>query len=621
VALVLVAVVAPQAQAEEAVIIEIADTGLYLPNNAYSQDKHYLRQDQDLLGRVACLMQDVDGLLAELHALPPELAGNAVTQPATAAELTDLITLALRHNPELAPFRSKLAMQAAMTRQAGAKPDPMLMFNFAAFPLPDFSASDVPMTQYVLGWSQKYISYGKRGLKRSIASLSEDLTQLELSQQELDIIDQLTSLYFKAASTKARLRVLEDNIELLDLLIELAERKYALGRTPQALVLQAQTQLSKLEEQRITLDSLLKRQQEMLAGLVGHAAEFDPAALKLDIDYALPVTVDVDVDKLLAATLAERPDYQKLDVQTEQQELKVELAHRAYRPDFTVSASYGLRYGKRDFFSAGVSIPLFTHKAENQDAALQEAYAALDMTASMQSKMENMLATQLATLKVDLDRIVEVSGLYRDGLVPQARLTLDSTIAGYAANQVDLSDLLKAQQTLLNYELELEQLSIDYLAGLSQLQVLTAGAFDPLPYLTVELSDAVPTAVSIPQEVEEQLSAEEAAHGAEPDETQPSIEDQVPLIGPSFLEELGLPVEGEAQSEQSAETGQTTEQIVETDGSESPDSAGQETKEQIEEPAPAVENDQRAGEQETDEQAAGNQSPADDFYSPFKPTN
>lgn len=541
VALVLMAAGALRVQAEEAVIIEIANTGLYLPNNAYDQDKHYLRQDQDLLGRIACLMQDVDLLLAELHALPPELADNPVAQPATAGELTGLIELALRHNPELAPFRSKLALQAAQTRQAGAKPDPMLMLNFAAFPLPDFSAGDVPMTQYVLGWSQKYISYGKRGLKRSISSLSEDLTALELSQRELDIIDQLTGLYFKAASTKARLRVLDDNIELLQLLVELAERKYALGRTPQALVLQAQTQLAKLEEMQITLDSLLSSQYEMLSGLVGHAAGFDPEELELNIDYALPVAVDVELDALLAAALDARPDYRQLDVQTEQQELKVELAHRAYRPDFTVSAAYGLRYGKRDFFSAGVSIPLFTHKAERQDAALQEAYAALDMTASMQRKMENMLATQLGTLKVDLDRIVEVSALYRNGLVPQARLALDSTIAGYAANRVDLSDLLKAQQMLLSYELELEQLSIDYLAGLSQLQVLTAGTFDPLPYLALQLNGEVSTAVSIPQGVEAQLAAEELAHGEESTESQPAAEDEVPLIGPSFLEELGLP--------------------------------------------------------------------------------
>lgn len=640
VAAVLLMMVAPPAQAEDAVIIEIGDTGLYLPNNAYSQDKHYLKQDSDLMGRIACLMQDVDCLLAELHALPPELEGQAVTQPATASELAGLIELALNNNPELEPYRSKLAMQAAMTRQAGAKPDPMVMFNFAAFPLPDFSATDVPMTQYVLGWSQKYISYGKRDLKRSIASLSEDLTQLELSQNELDIIQQLTDLYFKAASTKARLRVLDDNIELLNLLVELAERKYALGRTPQALVLQAQTQLSKLQERRITLDNLLKRQMEMMRGLVGHASEFDPDQLKLSIDYAVLSPVDFDVDGLLAATLDERPDYQQLDVQTQQQQLQVELAHRAYRPDYTVSASYGLRYGKRDFFSAGISIPVFTHKAEKQDAALQQAYASLDMTDSMRHKMENMLATQLATQKVDLDRIVEVGGLYRDGLVPQARLTLDSTIAGYAANRVDLSDLLKSQQMLLDYELELEQLSIDYLAGLSQLQVLTAGAFDPLPYLTPDLSGGASSAVTIPQDVQQQFNEEQPAPSAPSaapgEQQQPAGGGQPPLIGPSFLEGLGLPqpapqpedgtapqTQGDAGESQSQDEAAPPADDAATGEATPTDGQAQEAESADEQPADAQPAAEQSGDEQppADETESQEQDGDDSFYKPFVPSS
>jgi cobalt-zinc-cadmium efflux system outer membrane protein len=535
-------------RAEDAVVIEIADTGLALPNHALGQDRHYLKQDDDLLGRIACLMQDMDSLLVALHALPPELAGTVLAEKPAADELGMLIQLALSSHPELAAYRSKLAVQAAQTRQAGAKLDPMVSFNLASFPLPQLDAGDVPMTQYVMGWSQKYEGYGKRGLRREIASVAEDITVLDLEQRELAIIGELTDLYYAMASVKSRLRVLEDNRELLGLLIQFAESKYALGRTPQAQVLQAQTRLAKLEEQQLTLENLLKRQQELLKGLLGHPEGFDPSSLALALEYPMPALLELDDLALLKAALAQRPDYQRLDVQQHQQELQVELAHRGYRPDYTVSASYGLRYGKRDFFSAGVSIPLFTHKAERQDAALQEAYAALDVTDSSRGILENALATQLGTLQADIGRIVEISRLYRDGLVPQARLALDSTIAGYAANQVDLADLLMAQQTLLSYELELEQLYIEYLAALSKLQVLTAGVFDPQPYLapdpglaedsaafTIQLDELAEPAVPV---------APDALHQID------EATEQVPALNPRFIKSLSLPAAvGNGQTE------------------------------------------------------------------------
>ena len=79
------------ARAEDAVAVEIGHSGLALPNSALGQDRHYLPQDEDLLGRIACLMQDVDALLVRLHALPAEWTGTDIAAEPTADELAMLI--------------------------------------------------------------------------------------------------------------------------------------------------------------------------------------------------------------------------------------------------------------------------------------------------------------------------------------------------------------------------------------------------------------------------------------------------------------------------------------------------------------------------------------------------
>jgi outer membrane protein, heavy metal efflux system len=536
------------AHAEDAVPVELGTTGLYLPNNALSQDKHYLEQDSDLLGRVNCLLQNMDGLLAELHALPPEREGAPETQPATAQELPQLIALALEHNPTLQPLRSQLAMQGAMARQAGAKPDPMAMFGISSIPLPQFELADDPMAMFMFGWSQEFVSYGKRGLKRQIASLDTDITELDISSAELDLISEISQQYFDLLATRARRDTHQQNIELLRLLLELAERKYALGLTPQAQVVRAQTALTQMELEQYKLEQQLLQQQQALYGALGRPQGFDPASLELRADYALPTSVALNQDAVLAELLRRRPDMQQLDLSHRQQAMRLELAQRDYRPDYTVSAQYGMRWGVRDLLNISVSIPVFTHKAERQDAAVEEQVARQDMLVQQRAELENELATRLGLMQIELDRNVELAQRYRSALVPQARLALDSMIAGYAANQTELDELLLAQADLLNYEWGLEELSIDYLASLTQLQVLTAGAFDPAPYLVQRDAagmEAQQAQVELPASVEARVAGEERRQldslFLAPGTLPPGADDGAPPIGDGLVSTLDLP--------------------------------------------------------------------------------
>ena len=463
--------------------VPIGNTGEVLHNNATRQPQHYLEQDAALLTRIYTLMADVDLLLCRLHALPPELANNVVVLSPVHDELIELINLALAHNPGLDPYRTEMAILAARTKQAGAEIDPMLSFKVMNLPAPQFTLDDTPMTQFSLGLSQKFYSYGKRKLKRRIAGMEEQLKEYSLAQRELDLVGEITDLYFALASSKAKLEVIEANSELLSLLIELGESKYALGLVPQAQVLNAQVSLTSLEERRIKLASLFEKQQIVLLGYLGNPGGFSLEGYSFTAAYPLPTSVEFDVETLLFDSLDQRPDYNRLIAMERQQGLMVELAHRGFRPDYTISASYGVRWGKRDMISAGVSIPLFTNKQEKQDAKLQEQYAVLALTADRKLVVENMLLTRLSAIQVEIDLLAATSELYRTALIPQARLALDSSIASFAANRLDFSELIKSQQSLLNHELELEQKYISYLNALAELQVVSAGAFDPAPYL------------------------------------------------------------------------------------------------------------------------------------------
>lgn len=500
--LLIVPLLALTAQAEPPRVV-VGETGLTLDNSAVPQDKYYLEQNRALGQRISCLLQDVDRLLAGLHALPPEWQGAEIQAQPVTVDLQGLIDLALQYSPELKPMRTELAVLAAKTRQAGARMDPMLGVMWMDIPGPNWPPSsklnDATMSKLSVTYSQTFDSYGKRDLKRGIAHLDEKLKELELAEMERRVIGEVTDAYFMLVDTQARLRVMATNIDLMKLLLELAEQKFSLGFTPQAAVLNMQVELTQMERERIDMQQMLAGQHSMLAGMLGFPAGFDPANIGLAVDYPLPADLNLDVDTLRQAALDRLPDYQQLRLQQTQQGLMLEMARREYRPDYTLTAGYEASWKERDMLSAGIMVPLSLNKKERQDAQVQEAYAMQQMLADQMRVRENTLQSDIAAQRIELERRGELIEVSRVGLVPQARLALDSNIDNYAANMMDLSDLVMAQQTLLNAELELEQNYIAYLAGMARLQVLTGGAFDPAPYLAPSLaSDADQPVVEVP---------------------------------------------------------------------------------------------------------------------------
>ncbi len=62
--------------------------------------------------------------------------------------------------------------------------------------------------------------------------------------------------------------------------------------------------------------------------------------------------------------------------------------------------------------------------------------------------------------------------LYASGVIPQARLSLESATAGYQVGRVDFLTLVDNVVTLLDYELRHEEAMTDYQKALAELEAL-----------------------------------------------------------------------------------------------------------------------------------------------------
>src|SRR5690242_19141960 len=87
-----------------------------------------------------------------------------------AENLSSLIDAALAHNPELKASDARWQMFSNRVAQARTFDDPMLMLKIQNGIFTDpFNFRKDPMTQKVIGISQQFPFWGKRGLKGEVA--------------------------------------------------------------------------------------------------------------------------------------------------------------------------------------------------------------------------------------------------------------------------------------------------------------------------------------------------------------------------------------------------------------------------------------------------------------------
>ena len=175
-----------------------------------------------------------------------------------------------------------------------------------------------------------------------------------------------------------------------------------------------------------------------------------PAELK-------PLAPAESLYKLATAT---RPKLAQQRAAIHASESRLELARKEYYPDFTVGVRYGNRdedelgQSRQDFLSImlSVEVPLYAGSRQDRQVSQRERELARSQYALLDER--NRVLSSIAAAANDYRRSTEKLELFDKGIIPQARQTVESMLAGYQVDEVDFLNLVRSQVTLLNYELQ-----------------------------------------------------------------------------------------------------------------------------------------------------------------------
>ena len=394
----------------------------------------------------------------------------AFAQAPARMPLADVVAEAVAKNPAIAAAQRRYDAAKQRPVQERSLPDPMVSagYNASGNPLPGAGLGTEPIANIGFIVSQELPYPGKRTLRASIASREADAEFQQIEAARLSITARVKQAYYRLAYTYAVGDVLTRNRDLLDILLKVSENRYAVGQAAQQDVIKAQTQLSILELQ-------LERVRQERATREGalNALLTRPAATPVGQPEDLQLTpFDLSLDSLVKAANEHAPMLRRDQIMIDRSLLAVDAARKEYTPDFAVSGGYYYMGAMPPMyeFRFDVKVPLQRARragaVAEQLSTVEQARSAYDSTRlDLQGRVQEDY--QMASTSIRLAR------LYRETVLPQARLALESSMSSYQTGAVDFLSVLTSFGTVLEYEMtDFEELA-SYHTAISRLEEMT----------------------------------------------------------------------------------------------------------------------------------------------------
>ena len=397
--------------------------------------------------------------------------GQAVGADPAASEPLDLAALlaeAESNHPELKALAARREAAGRVPSQMEALPDPTLTAAYTNESLDSLTLGSAPDSSLAFTWTQDVPYPGKRRLAGEVARGDLTTAEREIEVARLRIRSQVKRLYFDLHRIDRTIDVLEETRKIFASFVASARARYESGEGTLENVLKAQTELTGIEAD-IAMNRQERRGTEaMLAASVGRGsgASFGPAG-------DLPPIVPPDRADVEERAVAISPEIRVLEAMADTEARRLDLARRNLKPDLMYGAGYSNRGGLDPMIMGmiGVRLPLF--RARKQAQAVAQTEYELEAARREVDRGRIEVTATVRELLARFERAAALAPLYSDGLIPQARSTLDAAAGSYVAGRTEFLALLDDALKVLRYEIEYERQRVDALQALTGLEEIT----------------------------------------------------------------------------------------------------------------------------------------------------
>jgi outer membrane protein TolC len=408
---------------------------------------------------------------ADLTPADFEVAPAASVSPATPAapsspsgvlEVEPLVAEVLARHPDIRSAAAAWRAAAARYPQEVSLDDPMFGYMLG----PGSWGNDTVDNAYTVEVSQKLPWPHKRQLRGDIAQAEANAAYFEVGEQRLRIAEVVRRAYYQYFLANRQLALLDESRGLVETFRDAAKTKYESAQVEQQDVLLADLELAELKRRQIEL----ARQSRVAAVRLNTLLLAPP-------DTTLPpppseLTVEdlpASVQELQELALVQRPELAAQAARIRAERYAVTLACKEFYPDVELVARYDAFWQEdplRTMVGMNVNVPL---QKQKRWAAVRQARARVAQEQADYDARTAEIAFDVNQAYAQATESRQTIALYREQILPTARLTVESARASYTAGRLDFLRLIESQRRTLALQESYYQAMAEYHQRLAQL--------------------------------------------------------------------------------------------------------------------------------------------------------
>jgi len=411
--------------------------------------------------------------IVDVKDLPTPAASASTPLPKVGSSISykQAVALALNNSPKLKPFSHRLRAADGLILQASLRPNPTLDAQIESV-LGSGNYRGFDAAESTVAISQLLERGGKRQARREVQVAGKALILSDYEIMRRQVFAEVAQSYAQALAAQERVQIYDKLLKLNESFLPDIEKRIKAGKVTTVERTRAKTAITAAKLLKIQAERAFRVARVNLAATWGSASpKFQSVTGKLG---KLPSPKS---QASLQQRLFSHPAYLRGSKKIAQSYANYHLANANGVQDITIQG--GVRHyweGDDDVaFLVGISIPLpFHNRNQGKIAATKEQIKAA--TKEREATLVD-LKTRLATSFETLTSIRNEINAIQKELLPGAQEAYDGVKEGYQKGRFTYLDLIDAQRSLADAQVQLLQSKAAYQQAAAEIAALTA----PLP--------------------------------------------------------------------------------------------------------------------------------------------
>ena len=398
---------------------------------------------------------------------------SSVVLSADNLSITQTELLALQFDPLLKAQDQQLQAYANEAIAVQAWSDPQLRIGIMDIPSDSFDINAEPMTNVLLGY-QQMLPRGDTShvlQRKKQAEQAQQQAVIELRRREIKL--NARNAWLDLYAQQQILKILNSSSQLYARQLDVTETLYANGRGNQQNVLQADLELSLVDDKLEKTRSQITESVARLVQLIGAPAE------QATLDDTTALFTEIADDNIREKMLQQHPEVLMQSANVNMEAENVVLAQQQFKPQWGYDLSYersdGSTIGSQASSTVSVmvllEVPIMTGNLQEKNLAASQLRLQAQRYASQDMLLR--LTYQLQQNQARWQQLTRRLQRYDQQVLNQAQQNAQAALKGYQSGVVSYEAMTRARNAELDTQMQRLDLYVDKARVYAQIQYLT----------------------------------------------------------------------------------------------------------------------------------------------------